>query len=222
VASGPQFSFASVEAALIAAYGVPPADQARFRSRLTHAQKSGVLGINPGKGRHLTYGPPEMHKLVLICELCELGLSPALQVEVIGELWEKRWREIFKRAEAAAMHAPGGHDIVVIVIGASLMVEGWAGAVPNVNYCRRDELARRMDLAMRGDDDALPPRALMTNLTARLRAFHNALAAVHLKFEQPPIETDSVQRQRHAPSKSVPAGRRRARHPQRARRRPQS
>lgn len=199
MAAGPQFSFAGVEAALIAAYGVAPADQARFRARLTHAQKSGALGVNPGKGRRVAYGPDELHKLVLICELSELGVSPAVQLELIGALWEKRLQAIFKLA-ASAMGPPGPRDVIVTLLGASLMVEGWAGAVPNVNHCRLDQLASRMDLAMRGDDHALPPRALVTNLTARLRAFHNALAEVHLKFEQPPIETDSEPRQRHAPS----------------------
>jgi hypothetical protein len=188
---GPPFSYATVEAALIAAYHVAPTDQQKFRARITRAQKDGLFGVHPGKGARLAYGPDEMHKLVLVCELAELGLSPSVQLGLIISLWEQRFFEIFKRAEAAAMHPPGGHDVVVILLGASLMVEGWANAVPNVNYVRLDQLARRLDLAMR-DDDALLPRALMTNLTARLRAFHNALTKVHSTFEQPPaIETGS-------------------------------
>ena len=223
MATVPPFSFASVEAALIASYRVPPADQGRFRARLTHAQKAGLFGVHPGKGTRLSYGPTELHKLLLICELSEMGVAPAVQLGLIAALWEQRLREIFKRAEAAATHPPGGHDIIVILFGASMMIEGWAGAVPNVNHCRLDQLARRLDLAMRGDGAVLPARVLMTNLSAKLRNFHECLAGVHLKFEQPPIEADSVQRQRHGPSeKSVPAGRRRARDPKRAGRRRQS
>jgi hypothetical protein len=224
VATGLPFSFASVEAALLANYRVAPADQARFRARLTHAQKAGLFDIRPGKGMRLVYGPSELHKLVLICELSELGIAPAIQLELVDAFWEKRLQEIFKRAEAAAMHPPGGHDLILMLIGASLMVEGWGGAVPNVNHCRLDQLARRLDFAMRGDDDALPPRALVTNLTSALRRFHQNLTAVHLKFEQPPIEADSVQQrqQRHAPSSQVQASRRRARNPKRAGRRRES
>ena len=155
MATGPQFSFASVEAALIACYRVAPADQARFNARLTHAQKAGLFDVRPGKGTRLAYGPDELHKLVLICELSELGIAPAVQLGLIAALWDQRLREIFKSAESAAMHPPGGHDIIVILFGASLMVEGWAGAVPNVNHCRLDQLARRLELAMRGDDHAL-------------------------------------------------------------------
>jgi hypothetical protein len=44
---------------------------------------------------------------------------------------------------------------------------------------------------------------------------------VHLKFEQPPIEAISVQGQHHAPSESVPAGRRRTRDSKRKGRRRQ-
>lgn len=211
MATGPQFSFASVEAALIACYRVAPADRGRFNARLGHAQKAGLFDVRPGKGTRLTYGRDELHKLVLLCEMSELGIAPAVQLGLIAALWEQRLREIFKRAEAAAMHPPGGHDIIVILVGASMMIEGWAGALPNVNHCRLDQLPTRLELALRGDDHALLPRALMTNLSSRLRVFHNALADVHFKFEQPPIETDCEPRQRHAPS--------RARHPQRAGRR---
>ena len=222
MATEPQFSFASVEAALIATYRVAPAGQGRFSARLGHAQKAGLFGVRPGKGTRLTYGPDELHKLVLVCEMSEWGVAPAAQLQLIDALWENRLRAIFMAAEKAAMRPAGGSDVIVILAGVSLMVEGWVSATPNVNFCRFDQLASRLDLAMRGDDHALPPRALLSNLTFRLRSFHSALADAHLKFQQPPIETDSVQRQRHAPSESVPAGRRRARNPQRAGRRGKS
>jgi hypothetical protein len=221
VATAPKFSFASVEAALMASYRVAPADQARFRARLTHAQRGGLFDVRPGKGTRLVYGPDELHKLLLICELSELGLPPAVQLELVAALWERRFQGIFRSAETAAMHPPGRHDIVLLLIGPSLMIGGWADSVPNVNHCRLDQIAQLLDLAMRGDDAALPARVMMANISARLRNFHTCLADVHLKFEQPPIEADSIPRQHHAPSKSVPAGRRRARDPQRAGRRRQ-
>ena len=191
MATGPQFSFASVEAALIACYRVAPADRGRFNARLGHAQKAGLFDVRPGKGTRLTYGRDELHKLVLLCEMSELGIAPAVQLGLIAALWEQRLREIFKRAEAAAMHPPGGHDIIVILVGASMMIEGWAGAAAERQSLPPRSAPHSPGTGVCAATIMLCCRArLMTNLSSRLRVFHNALADVHFKFEQPPIETD--------------------------------
>jgi hypothetical protein len=54
--------------------------------------------------------------------------------------------------------------------------------VPNVNSCPLSKLPDHMAMwmSMRPDDPSgLPPRALVTNLSMRLRAFHTALVAAH-------------------------------------------
>jgi hypothetical protein len=66
--------------------------------------------------------------------------------------------------------------------GVHLMVDGFSDAVPNVNSCLLSELPGNvaMWMSMRPDDPSgLPPRALITNLSMRLRAFHTALSAAH-------------------------------------------
>jgi len=55
-------------------------------------------------------------------------------------------------------------------------------AVPNVNSCPLSKLPDHMAMwmSMRPDDPSgLPPRALVTNLSMRLRAFHAALVIAH-------------------------------------------
>jgi hypothetical protein len=216
-----EFSFASIEAALIRAYGVAAADHGRFRAKLTFLQKNGLFGDDrPGKGQRQTYRPDHLHRLVFCFELAELGAPPAVQLKLVAELWERHIERIFRKADALSARGASGDDVVLLMAGVSLMVEAWTtGAVPNVQHCPLREVANRVGLALQasGDtEDALQPRILAVNLTARLRRFHNALAAVHLKFEQPPVQSlDSVSRQRHEPS-PVQASRRRARRKKRA------
>jgi hypothetical protein len=177
-------------AAFIRAYGIAPADEARFAARVTNLQRSGLFGAEarPGKGTRLVYDVDMMRRVLFCLELAELGIGPSEQLKLVAELWDKRIREIFNEAETANQH--GGDDIVLLMTGVSLMVEAaWGGAVPNINSTTSGELPAKVALAMRpqSEDDPLLPRVLAVNLSARLRRFHAALAGVHLKFEQPPI-----------------------------------
>jgi len=179
---------------LIAAYEIAPADQARFRARLTFLQRGGLFGAErrPGKGTRLIYQPHMLHRLIFCLELAELGVGPAVQLRLVDELWDKRIRNIFSRADKAVVP----DDVVLLMTSVSLMVAGWAGAVPDVNACTLSELAGKITLAMHGENRALLPRLLAVNLSARLRRFHDALNDVHLKFEQPPIEVRTTRRGR--------------------------
>jgi hypothetical protein len=192
-----RFSFASLEAAFIRTYGIAPADQARFRARLTFLQRGGLFGARnrPGKGTRLGYDIDMMRRVLFCVELAELGIAPSEQLKLVAELWDKRICEIFNEAETANRH--GGDDIVLLMTGVSLMVEAaWGGAVPNINSTTLSKLPAKMALAMRprSKDDPLLPRLLAVNLSARLRRFHDALADVHLKFEQPPIQAQTAPR----------------------------
>ncbi len=49
-------------------------------------------------------------------------------------------------------------------------------AIPNVNYCKLQKLPTYVNEWMQmGIDDRLPARALIVNLSSRLRQFHEAL-----------------------------------------------
>jgi len=191
--------YGAVEAALVQTYRIPAKSVGAFRSRLGALQKQKLFGARnmPGKGVALGYGPDQFHRLVFVCELFEFGIAPSVVLSLVKSLWERRLRKIFSDAEDAVIkHEDAGPDDVILHMGGvHLMVDGWADAVPNVNSCPLSELPDNMAMWMsvRPDDPSgLPPRALVTNLSMRLRAFHAALAASYmdeLRAERPGQQT---------------------------------
>jgi hypothetical protein len=183
--------YSVVERALVGAYNVPRKALGAFRGRLGHLQRHGLFGARhmPGKGKALAYGPDQFHRLVFACEAFEFGLSRAVVIALVKSRWERRLRKIFQDAERAAMIKPDpdnpekiGGDIILYMGGVRLMTDTWSSAVPNINSCELRTLPDHMAAWMRmtPDDPAgLPPRALVTNLSMRLRAFHTALADAH-------------------------------------------
>jgi hypothetical protein len=179
---GPQLettTYSRVEAALVTAYNVPDGDVGRFSARLTALQKGGLFGAKhqPGKGKALAYGSDQIHRLIFCVELAELGVAPGVALKLVEDLWDRRIRPIFLQAEA--VKKPGDDDIVLHMGGVSLMVGGWASAVPNINRSPLRKLPADMAQWMKMDDDPLPPRAVVVNLSARLRRFHAALRAAN-------------------------------------------
>jgi hypothetical protein len=175
-----EVSYSPVETALVGTYSVRARDLGRFRARLTFLQKGGLLGISPGKGKALRYTPDMIHRMLFAIELAEWGATPAETLVTVADLWERRIRQIFERAEKAAMAPSGPDDIVMMLGGISLTVGAWistAKALPNVNGFPLRRLSDNLDLLMRYDNP--PPRAAIVNLSAQLRRFHNALADAH-------------------------------------------
>jgi hypothetical protein len=180
--------FGAVEAALMQAYRIPAKAEGAFRGRLGALQKQGLFGVRnqPGKGVALRYGPDQFHRLVFACEMFEFGVAPSVVLSLVKSLWERRLRRIFSAAETAVMKcqdAAGPDDIILHLGGAHLMVDGFSDAVPNVNSCTLSKLPDHMAMwmSMRPDDPSgLPPRALVTNLSMRLRAFHTALGVSYM------------------------------------------
>lgn len=174
------FSYNSIEAAFAETYSVRARDLGRFRARLTFLQKGGLLGVSPGKGKPLRYTPDLIHRMLFAVELAEWGVMPAETLGTVADLWESRIRRIFERAEKAAMAPSGPDDIVLMLASTSLTVGAWtstAKAMPNVNGFPLHRLAGNLDLLMRYGDP--PPRAMVVNLSLRLRAFHAALVKAH-------------------------------------------
>jgi hypothetical protein len=174
-------SYSSVEAALVQSNGVRERDLGRFRARLTFLQRGGLLGVAPGKGKALRYTADLIHRLIFATELAAFGVMPQAILETVADLWESRIRRIFERAENAATAPPGPNDIVMMLGGISLTVGGWtstAKALPNVNGFPLHRLAGNLDLLLRYSDPA--PRAVVVNLSERLRAFHAAFAKSYL------------------------------------------
>jgi hypothetical protein len=187
--------FGAVEAALVQTYRIPAKAEGAFRGRLGALQKQKLFGAKnmPGKGVALRYRPDQFHRLVFACEMLEFGVAPSVVLSLVKSLWERRLRKIFSDAEDAVVrHEDAGPDDVILHIGGvHLMGDGWSDAVPNINACPLGKLPDQMAMwmSMRPDDPSgLPPRALVTNLSMRLRAFHTALGASYmdeLRAERP-------------------------------------
>jgi hypothetical protein len=196
--------FGTVEAALVQTYRIPAKAVGAFRSRLGALQKQGLFGARnmPGKGVALRYGPDQFHRLIFVCELFEFGIAPAVVLRLVKSLWESRLQKIFRAAEDAVMKcqgAAGPDDIIMHVGGASLLVDGFSDAVPNVNSCTLSELSNNMLMWMviKPDDPSrLPPRALVTNLSMRLRAFHTALGVSYMDELRAERAGSKIQRKR--------------------------
>jgi len=179
--------YGAVEPALVRCYRVPGKAVAAFRGRLGALQKNELFGAKnmPGKGVALRYGPDQFHRFIFACELFEFGIGPAVVLSLVKSLWERRLRKIFRDAEDVVMkHEDAGPDDIILHMGGvHLMGDAWSDAVPNVNSCPLSKLPDHMAMwmSMRPDDPSgLPPRAIVTNLTMRLRAFHSALAASYI------------------------------------------
>ena len=176
-------SYGPVEAALVEAYGIPEKAVAAFRGRIGNLQKQGLFGAEnmPGRGAALRYGADQFHRLIFACELFEFGVGPATVLALVEERWESKLRPIFRRAESAAERDPGPNDVIMHMGGVRLMTDGWSDAVTNVNWCLKAKLHDHMEQWMgMGPHDRLPARALVVNLSSRLRHFHAALADSHM------------------------------------------
>jgi hypothetical protein len=198
-------SYSTVKAALVATYRIPRKAHAAFHGRLGHLQRQGLFGARhmPGRGNAIAYGPDQFWRLIFACECFEFGLSRATVLALVNSLWERRLCKVFRVAESAAMTEPGangentGGDIILHMGGVRLMTDAWSDAVPNVNSCELRKLPDSVAMWMRmtpRDPTGLPPRALVVNLSMRLRTFHEALVAAHNLSEPVPAMTAEEER----------------------------
>jgi hypothetical protein len=185
-----EISYGVLEKALAVACDIPEATRSgSFRSALANLQKLGALGeaARVGRGSPLRYGPDEMHRLVFAVELVELGIPPATAVALIEAFWVSKIRAIFTAAERTARRGePGDDDVVVYLSGVSLRTGAWSSSkggafpgVPNINRCNLGDLPKHMHQVMLDDTESLPPRAIVVNLSNRLRTIHRAIAMAH-------------------------------------------
>jgi hypothetical protein len=181
-----QFSYSAVEQALAKTYGASD-DKVRetaFRARINSLQRLGVLGekVKVGKGQKVTYGVEQMERWLACLELSELGISPTVAGKLVIRHWAKKFAGIFRAAQGTVMQKPGLDDVILYLGGVHLMSGSWSSErdfpdVPNINHCTLRELPNHVRTWM---DDPPLSRMLITNLSARLRQFHAALAESHI------------------------------------------
>jgi hypothetical protein len=186
-----QISYSALEQALAETYGASDhkVRETAFRARINSLQRLGVLGENVrlGKGQRVAYGIEQMERWLACLELSELGISPTVAGKLVIRYWSKKFAPIFKAAQSTTNHKPGLDDVILYLSAVHLMSGSWSSqrdfpGVPNINHCRLCELPDHMRAWM---DDPLRSRMLITNLSARLRIFHEALAKTPIKDRDP-------------------------------------
>jgi len=172
-------SYAKVEAALVKMHNIASDDVSAFRARFGALQRGGLLGpeSQPGKGRRLEYGPDQMHRAVLAFELVQAGVAPGIILPLIRDYWNNKLSEICLKADRAIEDE--SRDVVLILAGVTALSSNTP--VPNINHTTLDKMSERMTLAL--DGKGAPARALLVNLSAQLRKFHDALVGYHLQAE---------------------------------------
>jgi hypothetical protein len=192
------FSYGAVEKALATAYGI--SDKRRpggFRSMLSNLQRLGVLGPHShiGRGAALRYGPDEMHRFVLALEFCEAGIPPATAAAIVDRYWDSELKSIVAAAVRPIgflPEEPEGKDVVLYLGGVGLRTDSLRGetcpSVPNIAQSSLDALPLDMSRWLAAtSNNPTPPRGLIVNLSARMRAFHAALCTENLADERAAI-----------------------------------
>jgi hypothetical protein len=96
----PRFTYAGVEDGLAVALDIKDAWRTLFRSRIKHFQRIGVngVGVRPGKGSPLNYSFEQAARLAIVFLLADVGLAPAICVQLVNERWESDLRRRIRQA----------------------------------------------------------------------------------------------------------------------------
>src|SRR3954447_6104082 len=100
------------------------AQQGAFRGRIAHLRRLGVpIGLNPGKGKRISYKIEQVYQLALCLEIEEFGTDPSLVVSMVKQHWELGFRLDFWRAERYL--TPSSEDDLCFLFYPSFMSAGW-------------------------------------------------------------------------------------------------
>jgi hypothetical protein len=166
-------SFATVEKTLLRMHAVEPQHEEAWRSRINFLRREGVLGERPGSGRRIGYHTADqLPKLMIALEMAQAAIVPQTILSLVRK-HDERLKNIFREAEKARANETS--DVLLLLAGITEMIER-EGAIPVIQATTADKLdVLRMAL----DDSSVPGRALVINVTARLRRFHEALSDIY-------------------------------------------
>ncbi len=119
-------SYAQVEGALSALFGVPATALGSFRGRVRHLQRIGLVDVAPGKGRRISYTRMQASEWMLALYLADLGVDPVVIVKSIKQE-RKKLQEWMREATDEA--ARDGNE-VFLATHPALMSGAWASKDP--------------------------------------------------------------------------------------------
>ena len=120
------YQFATVKAALVAAFGIVEAEKPRFFARLEHLRRIGAMGErHPGKGTKLDYDRDQIDRLLFVVQLSRFSIEPVVTVALIEKYWAPR-----RRQDAETAVERGEHSISQLFETA----RKWAGD-PQTHLC---------------------------------------------------------------------------------------
>jgi hypothetical protein len=96
----PQFGYGEVEDGLAVALDIEDSWRTLFRSRIKHFQRLGINGpgVRPGRGASFKYSFEQAARLAIVFLLADVGLDPALSVQLIDKFWKSDLRRRIQRA----------------------------------------------------------------------------------------------------------------------------
>ena len=169
-------TYAQIEYALAATFGVGAKHMGAFVSRFGELQRGALFGPKNmlGKGKRLVYTPDQIHRLLFAFSVSQFGLTPNIVLRVVRDYWASQLDPIFRHAARVSVDNEDQRADIVLVFSIRLVSEGVATAVPTIAGCPLSKLPKRIELGLM-DDEA----RLLINLTERMRRFHNHLLKVH-------------------------------------------
>src|SRR4051795_8179552 len=158
------------------------AQQGAFRGRLAPLRRVGVpIGLNPGKGKRISYEIEQVYQLALCLEIEEFGTDPSLVVSMVKQHWEVGFRLDFWRAEKYLI--PSSDDDLCFLFYPNFMSAGWRdqGRAPALKGIAafstvRNSVAAETLSRLTGDKR----RACIINLSETVRLIRAALADLGL------------------------------------------
>jgi hypothetical protein len=115
------FTYAQVEAALRALFGVPACAEGSFRGRVRHLQRIGLFGIATGKGRRISYTVVQTNEWMLALLLAQFGVDPIVIVKSVTRERKKLQEWIVEATDDDAL----GGDEVFLESRPQLMSSAW-------------------------------------------------------------------------------------------------
>jgi hypothetical protein len=148
----PLYSYAEVERALAAAFGVDAERQrGALRGRLKHLQRLGLPGLEAGKGTRVQYSRAQANQWLLALLMAEIGIDPT----IIAKTIKANWKALAPFVEQATDRQARSGNPIYLGLRPRVMSSAWEDR-PSLQI----SMFRRFFTAPRGaDSDDLPRKA---------------------------------------------------------------